>query len=359
MAVTGPAGEVGRSLIAELERSRRVAAVRAMGRRELDPSSFGWRKTKYVRGDICRPADVAALVAGVDVVVHLAFVKFGSREHAHRVNLAGSRNVFEAAVAGAVRRLVFTSSVAAYGVDHAHARPLSEEVPAVGSDRMRYSAQKAELETTLQEIVEGTPVGAYVLRPCIVAGPASLELVTRLPYVGAAGVLPPIARRLLGTVGPSPVLPDFGVPVQLVHGDDLALALRAAVLGRGEPGVYNLAAPGEITASDLASALGWRAFRLPRATLDAFAESATRIPVAGERLDWMHALRTPVLVDSGKARHLLGWRPRHDAAETLRQTVAEARRRGLVGGSAASGNSTSERHAVGVQRQARRASLPG
>ena len=348
VAVTGPAGEIGRSLIAELERSREVAAVRAMGRRALDPAALGWQKTEYVRGDICRSADVDALIEGADVVVHLAFVKFGSREHAHRVNLAGSRNVFEAALAGGVRRVVYTSSVAAYGFEHRDAGPLNEEVPAVGSDRMRYSAQKAELEETLRETVEGTAVDAYVLRPCIVAGPDSLELVTRLPYFWAAGVLPSITRRLLGTIAPRPVLPDFGVPVQLVHADDVAVALRAAVLGWGEPGVYNLAAPGQITASDLASALGWRAFRLPRATLDAIAESAARIPVAGERLDWMHALRVPVLVDSGKARGLLGWQPRHDAAETLRQTVAEARRQGLVGPPALSGDSTSERDAVGA-----------
>ncbi len=358
VAVTGPAGEIGRSLIAELERSREVGAVRAMGRRALDPAAVGWQKTEYMRGDICRSADVEALIEGVDVVVHLAFVKFGSREHAHRVNLAGSRNVFEAAVAGGLSRVVYTSSVAAYGFEHGDTGPLSEEVPAGGSSRMRYSAQKGELEGTLQEIVDGTAVDAYVLRPCIVAGTDSLELVTRLPYVWAAGVLPPIARRVLGTVAPRPVLPDFGIPVQLVHADDVAVALRAAVLGRGEPGVYNLAAPGQITSSDLASALDWRAIRLPRATLDAAAEAATRIPIVGERLDWMHALRAAVLVDSGKARALLGWRARHDAAETLRQTVAEARRRGLLGGSAARGNSTSEHAAVGAYRQARRVPPP-
>jgi len=32
------------------------------------------------------------------------------------------------------------------------------------------------------------------------------------------------------------------VPFQLVHHDDVALALRAAVPGKGAPGVYNLAA---------------------------------------------------------------------------------------------------------------------
>ena len=36
-------------------------------------------------------------------------------------------------------------------------------------------------------------------------------------------------------------------------------------------------------------------------------------------------------MDSGKARRQLRWRPRYDARETLRQTVAGAREQGLLG----------------------------
>ncbi len=359
VAVTGPTGEVGRSLIAELERLGEVSVIRAMRRRALDPSAMGWHKTDYMRGDIRSASDVARLVDGADVVVHLAFVKFGSRDHARRVNLAGSRQVFESAVARGAKRIVYTSSVAAYGFEHGGAEMLNEDLPACGSGRVRYSSEKAELEATLQKTVDRSSVDAYILRPCIVAGPDSLDLVTRLPYLSAAGALPPMARRLLGQLRLQPVLPDFGVPMQLVQGDDLGLALCAAVLGRGDPGVYNLAAPGLITASDLSRALDWRALRLPKAALDALAEGATRIPRAGQRLDWMNLLRTPVLVDSAKARRLLGWHPRHNASETLHQTVAEARRRRLVGGSDSSGNQTTAVAAVGGKRQAHRDLPPG
>jgi hypothetical protein len=94
--------------------------------------------------------------------------------------------------------------------------------------------------------------------------------------------------------------------------------------------------------------------------LDAVAESATRTQFPGERLDWMHALRAPVLVDSSKARRLLGWRPRYDALDTLRQTVADVRRRGLLGSwREESGDSTNRRGVVGAVRQAPRGSRNG
>src|SRR5438876_953682 len=65
--------------------------------------------------------------------------------------------------------------------------------------------------------------------------------------------------KLLGSLpGVAPVLPDPGVPFQLVHHDDVADALVAAATGRGEPGAYNLAADDQLSISQLARALGWR-----------------------------------------------------------------------------------------------------
>jgi nucleoside-diphosphate-sugar epimerase len=127
------------------------------------------------------------------------------------------------------------------------------------------------------------------------------------------------------------VLPDPGVPFQLVHHDDVASAMRSAVLGRGEPGVYNLAGPGELTMSQLASALGWYSFPVPEAALDGLAELIARLPLVPAQAQWIESIREPVLMDTAKARSRLGWRPRHDAAETLEEMVAAAHEENLLG----------------------------
>jgi len=146
VAVTGPTGEIGTSVVRALEQERRVDRVLGMARRPFDPASRGWRKTEYRQGDVLDRAAVAAFVAEADVVVHLAYVIVGSREESQRINLAGTRNVFEATVsADRPRRLVYTSSLAAYGYHVDNPVPLNEDVPARGSPEHYYSAQKASL----------------------------------------------------------------------------------------------------------------------------------------------------------------------------------------------------------------------
>jgi UDP-glucose 4-epimerase len=335
VAVTGPTGDIGRSTVRALERTREVGRIIGMARRPFDPSEHGWKRTEYRRGDVLDRDSVDELVADADVVVHLAFLIFGGREETREINLRGSRNVFEAAAdAAKVKRLVYASSVAAYGFHDEPDRPdvFTEDVEPRGTDSFYYSAQKAELEGVLHEVVDGTGLDAYVFRPCIVAGPESLLLIQNIPYVVLGKRLPGPARRRLDVMPVlRPVIPDPGVRFQLVHADDVGTALRAAVLGRGEPGVYNLAADGLLTMSDLAGELGWYALPMPEAALGATAEVTKRLPFLPPEAEWLQAFRVEVIMDAGKARRQLGWRPKHDARDTLGETVNAAREQGLLG----------------------------
>lgn len=331
VAVTGPTGEIGRPFIRALESQPGVAEIRGMARSPFDPSTHGWTKTTYVRGDILDRAAVDELVDGADVVVHLAFIIFGDPSESRRINLEGSRNVFEAAVEAGARRLVYTSSVAAYGFDPSLPLPITEDVPAVGSDDLYYSAHKAELERTLHEIVDGSGVEAYVFRPCIVCGPESPALIVNVPYLGTASVVPDVLRGLIDRLpGTGPILPDPGVRLQLVDADDVADALVAGVLGSGPAGTYNLAGEGDFGMRDLARELGWRTLPIPSFAIGVTSEAVKRIPGLPAKTAWIHALRTPVILDTARARDQLGWNPRYDAAAALTRTVEGARERGLV-----------------------------
>ena len=331
VAVTGPTGEIGLPLLSELERDPRVGSVLGMARGPFDPDVEGWEKVAYRRGDVLDRGALAALFDGVDVAVHLAFAIFGDREQTRRVNLEGSRNVFEAAIAAGVERIVYASSVAAYGFYPENPQPLHESVPARGSDGFYYSAQKAELEGLLDDLLLGSGVDAYVFRPSIVAGPRATMLVEQA--VGGARLgdpLPAVRRGLARLPLVRPALPDLPTPIQLVHHDDVARALTAAIAGVGEPGAYNLAGVGEVRAADVAHALGWRVLPVPAAAIGAGAALAGRLAFLSPQLEWATALRTPVLMDAGKARRELGWEPRFDAPETLLQTAVAAREAGLL-----------------------------
>ena len=323
VAVTGPTGEIGKPFIRELERTRDVTKIIGMARRPFDPQSEGWFKTEYRQGDVLDRDSVDNLVKDADVVVHLAFIVLGASDRTRDINLEGSRNVFQAAVdAKKVRRLVYTSSVAAYGFHEDNPQPLTEDVPTRGTEAHPYSAQKAELEETLEEVVGGADLDTYVFRPCIVAGPDAPMLIEAIPYVQLGEKMPGAVRRLFDVVPIlKPVIPDPGVPFQLVHHDDVATALRAAVVGKGKPGVFNLAGDDEITMSALADAMGWYSIPVPELAVDATAEIVSRIPFMPAEATWVNAARVPVLMATEKARKELRWNPKHDSRETLRQTV--------------------------------------
>jgi UDP-glucose 4-epimerase len=331
VAVTGPTGEIGQAVVAALERSPEVGQILGMARRPFDPASRGWKKVSYRRGDVLNRRRVAALLEDADVVVHLAFMIMGGAHESRRVNLNGSRNVFEGAVAAGAKRIVYASSVAAYGFHADNPQPLTEEVPARGTAAHYYSAQKAEVEKLLVDTIYASRTKAYVFRPCIVAGPSAPLLIDSLPYTQISGRLPgPVLSLLEGVPILKPVLPDPGIPFQLVHHDDVASAMRAGVLGRGVPGVYNLAGPGQLTVKQLAEALGWYSIPVPELAVDAVGELVGRLGFLPAQAQWVAAFREPVIMSTAKARRELRWRPKHDALHTLRETITAARMDPLI-----------------------------
>ncbi len=150
-----------------------------------------------------------------------------------------------------------------------------------------------------------------MFRPCVVAGPHAITfaetIVAMLPLYGQL----PLVRRIFGEVPfLAPVLPDPGVPFQLVHEDDVAAALVAATEGRGEPGHYNLAAPGTLRVPELARALGWWSVPLPKGLVGSVDDLLRRVPGLPAEFAWLSAFRVPVVMDATRARQKLGWEPR-------------------------------------------------
>jgi nucleoside-diphosphate-sugar epimerase len=317
--------------MSELERRAEVGSVLGMARSPFDPAEEGWKKVSYRRGDILDRGALAALFDGADVAVHLAFAIFGGREETRRINLQGTRNTFEAALNAGVQRLIYASSVAAYGFHPENPQPLTEDVPPRGSEGFYYSHQKAELEDLLDELLLDSEVEAYVFRPCIVAGPRATMLIEQTVEAVRAGDPVPLLRKGVEKLPlVRPILPDPGMSFQLVHHDDVAQAMAAAICGDGPPGAYNLAGDGEVRVRDMAGELGWRWVPVPRPAVRIGTAAARRLSFASPKLEWAIAADTPVRMDTAKVRRDLGWKPRHDAQETLAETAAGARAKGLL-----------------------------
>jgi nucleoside-diphosphate-sugar epimerase len=117
------------------------------------------------------------------------------------------------------------------------------------------------------------------------------------------------------------------VRFQLVHHDDVATAVCLAVVGAGPPGAYNLAGDGEVTLSEFARALGGFAVPVPGALVGLASTLVERLPFLPAEMEWVHAARHPMLMDTTRARRQLGWVPAHTAQETLTAMVDAERDR--------------------------------
>ncbi|QYG95707.1 NAD-dependent epimerase/dehydratase family protein [Iamia sp. SCSIO 61187] len=325
VAVTGPTGTFGHGVVPLLERDPRVGRIVGIARRPFDPAALGWSKMEYRQGDVRDEEALAEVFAGADVVVHLAFLITGtaSREVTRDINIGGTLNAFRAAAAAGVRRFVYASSVAAYGFHSDNPVGMTEDWPTRPAHRLFYAQEKAELEGLLEAASAAAPdLGLYLLRPPIVLGPHAMGAKDILP-----GPLEHLGRSIAGAVDrlpfPLPVLaPD--VPVQLIHEDDVGQALLLCAVGAGPPGAYNIAADDTLTGAEIAGELGLAPLPIPAKIVHAAARSLAALPtppLVPPLVEWVEAMSHPSVMDTTKAKDVLGWMPRWSSRGAIRSTL--------------------------------------
>lgn len=321
VAVTGPTGTFGHGLMPQLQADDRVTRVVGVARRPFDPAVEGWTKMEYRQGDVRDQDALADAFAGADVVVHLAFVIVGgNRERTRAVNVEGTLNAFRAAAAAGARRFVYASSVAAYGFHRDNPVGMREEWPTRPADRLFYAQEKAELEHLLQAEAAAHPgTDLYLLRPPVVLGPHAVGGKAQLP-----ALVQGLGRRLVHAAARNPVplpvlLPDL--ELQLIHEEDVGLALLQCVVGAGAPGAYNIAADDVVGLHDVARELGLLPLPLPTRPTRSGARLIARAPRLPQVAEWVEAASHPALMDTTRARTELGWEPQWSAIEALRDTL--------------------------------------
>src|SRR3954451_8836241 len=229
IVVTGATGNVGTSVVRALGRDERVEEIVGVARRLPD-----WRpeRTRWVAADVARD-DLLPWFEGADAVIHLAWLIQPSRDEAEleRVNVAGSRRVFEAAARAGVGALVHASSIGVYSPGPKD-RAVDESWPRDGVPSLFYSRHKAEAERILDGFEDRMRI--VRLRPGLIFKAQAGPEIRRL-FSG-----PSLPARVLGHL---PIVPlPARLAVQCVHADDVGEAYRLAALSSDAHGAYNIAA---------------------------------------------------------------------------------------------------------------------
>ncbi|HEX7355380.1 MAG TPA: NAD-dependent epimerase/dehydratase family protein [Mycobacteriales bacterium] len=328
VAVTGPTGTFGAGLLPLLEADPRIARTVGIARRPFDPAAAGWTSMAYRQGDVRDPAALREAFAGVDVVVHLAFLITGtaSREEIRAINVEGTLNAFRAAADAGARRFVYASSVAAYGFHADNPVGMTEDWPVRPAAHLFYAQEKAELEHLLAvEANAHREIDLYLLRPPVVLGPHAVGAKQMLPRaLGPLTALAPAGRRAAALLRRAPLHPPVPVPpvrLQFVHEDDVGQALLLCAVGAGPPGAYNISGAGSVSVAEIAREVGLFPVPLPGAPVRLAARAFASLPFLPPAAEWAEALSHPAIMDTSRAERLLGWTPRYSSLEALRDTL--------------------------------------
>jgi nucleoside-diphosphate-sugar epimerase len=182
--VTGGAGFIGSALVRRLlrERERESLEVRAF---DLEPTRV--EECEAVQGSILDPPALARAMRGCEWVVHLAAflgVQRSDRDPLRclDVNVAGTKNVLEACVSNAVRKVIFASSSEVYGENGP--APLSEESSL--KPVSVYAVSKLTGEEYVRAYAARHGFDYTILRPFNVYGPGQSEEFVIPRFVRAA-----------------------------------------------------------------------------------------------------------------------------------------------------------------------------
>ncbi|XP_038619322.1 3 beta-hydroxysteroid dehydrogenase type 7 isoform X1 [Tachyglossus aculeatus] len=183
--ITGGCGFLGGHLVnILLEKEPRLRELRVFDL-NLDPQmealSTGRVRVTLIPGDVTRSEEVAAAVAGVDVVIHTAgLVDVWGRVPAERifsVNVQGTQNVIDACVETGTRYLVYTSSMEVVG-PNSKGDPFirgNEDSPYDVVHKEVYPVSKSQAERMVLEangrtVRGGLPLVTCALRPTGIYG---------------------------------------------------------------------------------------------------------------------------------------------------------------------------------------------
>ncbi|OOY17502.1 SDR family oxidoreductase [Thioclava sp. DLFJ4-1] len=305
--ITGAGGMIGRVLTAELSESGHEVIATDLAAPETLPEAV-----RFVAMDVTTDAPGKVIARErPEVIVHLAsIVTPGAgmgRELAYKVDVEGTRKVLEAAHSVGVRRLVVTSSGAAYGYHADNPVPLRESDPVRGNPEFAYADHKRQVEEMLAEARDTHPaLEQVVLRVGTVLGKGTDNQITALFR----------KPRLLALRG-------CESPFVFIWTRDLArILIRAAT--DGPPGIFNVAGDGALGVTDLARRLRKPVRRLPALGIKAALALAHPLGLSRYGPEQVRFLQYRPVLANDALKEVFGYTPELTSAEVFDLWACEA-----------------------------------
>lgn len=248
-----------------------------------------------------------------DVAVHLAFMVNATHDKRleEEVDIKGAHFFLEGCERTAVPKVIFLSSVAAYGAYDDNDYPLTEKSPIRGVEGYGYSCFKAKTDLMAQRYM-----GAHVecdfaiLRPCLFVGPNTNNNffdVLKFPIV-------PQIRDHKGVRDP-----EF----QFIHEDDMAVCLIATI-DKPARGPFNIAGEGTAKFSELIRVFGKKSIAIPAGVLYPATSVLWKLHLVTSPPAQLDFIRYPWIMDASRMKREL-YVPKKSSLAAFKEYVTKYR----------------------------------
>ena len=301
--ITGAAGYIGQQLVKLLLEQQKHHVI-AADIRDVSPFEHHENLT-YVRLDVrSKEADTILKEYEVDVVVHLASIvtpgKKSNREFEYSVDVLGTKNILKACVKSGVKRIVISSSGAAYGY-HSDNPDWLEETSAIrGNEEFAYSYHKRLVEEMLSDYRELHPeLEQTIFRIGTILGETVNNQITNLFE----------KQMLIGIAGSNS-------PFVFIWDKDVVQCFAQAI-DHEQYGIYNLAGDGALTVDELGILLNKRVVKIPASVVKSGLFLLKRLGLSQYGEEQVGFLRYRPVLSNEKLKKEFGYVPMKTSLEVF------------------------------------------
>ena len=303
--VTGSGSFTGGKLLQALDRDPSITGTIIAA--DLERPRFPLNRTRFYKLNLMGKSAGSDLYTilkkeAIKTVIHAAFPISPPKklDFAHELISIGTMYVVNACTAANIKRLVVLSTADVYGAFPDNPNFLTENHPPRGNRLSQFLRDKIDAENQALHAHRTLPhMTVVILRICTILGPTVETYKTRY-----------LRREVVPTIlGYDPL-------VQFVQEEDVIAACRLA-MESDQSGIYNIAAPGVLSLSDVITICGKTNLPLPKAVLKTIAQTLWYLDLSPAPSTHLNFIQYLWLVDGEKATRELGFKPQFSSKEAL------------------------------------------
>jgi len=318
--VTGASGFLGTRLIEAL--AQKGYPVRALVRKLSNTKRLKACSVEIFFGDVADLGSFRAAFQDMEVVVHAAADTAGNEREGELSTIQGTRNVLHLCGEVGIRKLIYISSCAVYGVaDYRKGAVIGEDAPLERFPEKRgfYSWAKLKADQIVAEAVTAGSMPIISLRPGTIWGPGG-EIFT--PIMGFS-----LGKKMFAVIGNGKFVLPF------IYIDNLVEAIVKAIEKQGTAGgVYNVVDPERITKKEYMEHLVKSVYPDATCLYIPYSLLYSAVYIQEKVFSWMGrkpfltryrltSSQKSILYDSAKLHTELSWKPPVSVEEGIKSVL--------------------------------------